>query len=137
MILRQGVADDHHTTQAIRGFSFGLLNSSFAILYSQFRGPATVTATFNKDSAHAVRWDIPSIKYFSSIHDAYSQATSAVTIKAWGIEFTEDLLLNKGIGITLKGGFNAGYIANTERSILHGLIVVGKGSLTVENVVIQ
>jgi hypothetical protein len=40
--------------------------------------------------------------------------------------------------ITLKGGFNAGYTANTDpSSILHGSLTVKLGTLTVEKVTIK
>ncbi|HBA71372.1 MAG: hypothetical protein A2X82_14395 [Geobacteraceae bacterium GWC2_55_20] len=58
-------------------------------------------------------------------------------IKTWGTDFTENLLLNKSIAVTIKGGFNADYTSNGGNTILRGSITVGKGSLTVEHLVVQ
>jgi parallel beta-helix repeat protein len=97
-----------------------------------------VTATFNTDKDHSVRIDLPTMKYYSSISAAYLAASAASIIKAWGTDFTENLLFKSNIAITLKGGYNAGYTSSTGgATTLHGTLTVGKGSLTVENLVVQ
>jgi hypothetical protein len=95
------------------------------------------TATFDKDTGHSVKIDGVSQTYYPSIMDAYAHASTSNIIKSWGTDFTENLLLGKSIDVTIKGGFDAGYITNTGNSTLHGTLAVGKGSLTLENLVVQ
>jgi parallel beta-helix repeat protein len=96
-----------------------------------------ITTTFNKDIDHSVLIELPTQKYYSSISDAYLNSSSATEIKTWGTDITENLLLNKSLTVTIKGGFNAGYTSNDGITILHGTIKVRKGKLTVEKVVVQ
>ena len=76
--------------------------------------------------------------YFGLLTDAYQVAGAGATIKVKSGTFTESLLLNRGIGIKLKGGFNAGYQSNLgSRSILHGTLIVRSGSLVAEGLAIH
>jgi len=76
--------------------------------------------------------------YFGLLADAYHVAGAGATIKAKVNTFTENLVLNRGIGIKLKGGFNAGYQSNLgNRSILHGTLKVCSGSLVAEGLAIR
>lgn len=95
----------------------------------------SVTATFDKDTAHLVRIDGIIQSYFTSILGALSAAAPGDTIKAWGTDFTENLNLNKVL--IFKGGYNTGYTSNSGMTILKGILTVTNGSLTVENLQIQ
>jgi hypothetical protein len=96
-----------------------------------------VTATFDKDKEHSVRIDLPTIKHYTSIRDAYSSAATGDIIKAWGTDFPEILLLDKGKAVTLKGGFDSTYTTNSGFTTLHGTLTIGTGSCTIENLRIQ
>jgi hypothetical protein len=76
--------------------------------------------------------------YFGLLADAFQIAGAGATIKAKVNTFTENLVLNRGIGIKLKGGFSAGYQSNLgNRSILHGTLKVCSGSLVAEGLAIR
>jgi hypothetical protein len=96
-----------------------------------------VTATFDTDKEHSVRIDLPEIKHYPSILDAYSSAATGDIIKAWGTDFTEILLLDKGKTVTLKGGFDSTYSTNSGVTTLHGVLTIGTGSVKIENLIIQ
>jgi hypothetical protein len=96
-----------------------------------------VTATFNKDIDHSVLIDMPTLKYYPSITAAYLDISSATIIKAWGTDITDSLILDKNIAVTIKGGYDSGYISNSGTTTLHGTITVKQGSLTVEHLVVQ
>lgn len=97
----------------------------------------TVTATFNSDSAHAVRWDVPTVSYFSSLLEAYSLASSPVIIKAWGTEFSGDVTFGANKAIKIRGGYNSGYTANGGKTVLRGVVRIRNGSVRVENLIVQ
>jgi hypothetical protein len=96
-----------------------------------------VTATFDTDKEHSVRIDLPAVKHYSSILDAYSSAAKIDTIKAWGTDFTEDFTFKMDKAVTIRGGFNAEYSSNTGYTTLQGKLTIQSGSLTVERLAIQ
>lgn len=96
----------------------------------------SVTAIFNENTASRAK--IGSV-LFSTLSLAYAAASSSATdtILAWGVEFVEDLTCGEGKDIILKGGYNGDYSSNTSGyTSLQGVLTVGKGSLTVERLVI-
>lgn len=76
---------------------------------------------------------------YESLTQAYVNAAVSDTIKARAVTFPlEDLLLNSGKTITLLGGLDAYYIAQTgQYSTLSGKLTVGTGSLTVDKLIIK
>jgi photosystem II stability/assembly factor-like uncharacterized protein len=94
-----------------------------------------VTAMFSKDTVHPVMIDGPTPVFYPSLQNACFAAVSGDTIKAWGTEFSGDILL--GTAITIKGGFNSGYTANVGETTLHGLLTISIGQLTVEYLVVR
>ncbi len=95
-----------------------------------------VTATFTKDIAHSVRIGDSQI-YFSTLQAAYDAAPAGSTIKAWGTDFTENLNAITNKSVVLKGGYNSTYTNNSGYTTLHGVLTIGTGSLTVENLEIR
>lgn len=76
---------------------------------------------------------------YDSLAQAYGNAAVSDTIKARAVTFPlEDLLLNSGKAITLLGGLDAYYAAQSgQYSVLSGKLTVGSGSLTVDRLVIK
>lgn len=97
----------------------------------------SVTAAFNKDTAHSVRIDGATQTYYSSILGAYTSAVPGDIIKAWGTDFIENLGLNSGKSVTIMGGFDSAYSANSGFTILHGILTIGTGSVVIDKLVIQ
>ena len=100
-------------------------------------GAKTVGATF---SVNPVAWIPPSTSstsYFGLLSDSYNAAGNGVTIKARVTTFSESLNLNRGVGVALEGGYNAGYLSNVDSyTTLDGTITIQSGSLTVAGLVI-
>ena len=53
------------------------------------------------------------------------------------MEVTENLSLNRNVPIFLKGGFDGSFSANDGYTTIHGILTIGLGSLTVENVIVK
>jgi hypothetical protein len=96
-----------------------------------------VTATFDKDTAHVARIDLPAITYFTTLLAAYTAAQPSAVIKAWGTSFTGPLTLGLSKAVTIKGGYNEGYSTNGGYTTLQGSLTVKNGALTVERLVIR
>src|ERR1039457_6965947 len=97
----------------------------------------TITVTFDKDNVHSVLIDLPTMKYYPSISDAYLDASVPTVIKAWGTDITDSLILNKDLAVTIRGGYNSEYTSNPGTTTIHGTVTVKKGSLTVEHLIVQ
>ncbi|MFZ4859179.1 MAG: hypothetical protein ACOYL3_22605, partial [Desulfuromonadaceae bacterium] len=97
----------------------------------------TATASFGKDTEHAVLIDTPSTTYYPALQQAFLAALPSAVIKAWGTDFTENLLLNKNGAVTIKGGFNEAYTSNSGKTTLHGTLTVRKGKVIVENLLLR
>ena len=99
----------------------------------------SVTATVNLplDSAHAV---LVTPIYYGAIRDAYQapETTSGSIIRIWGITFVEELLLDQGKRITLKGGDNGTHTANSGgMTTVQGKMTVKSGGVTIEDITIK
>lgn len=97
---------------------------------------STVTATFNKDTAHAVYLPDTSA-YYTSLQAAYNAALSGITIKTWGTTYSENLICNQNKTIFIMGGYNQGYTSQTGSTVLSGTLTLSQGTIVVEKLVIQ
>jgi inhibitor of cysteine peptidase len=59
------------------------------------------------------------------------------TALARGTEITERVILDRNVGLTLKGGYNETFSNATGSSIINGFVEIGKGSLTIDRFIIK
>ena len=95
----------------------------------------TVVADFEPDFSRAVMINNSTPLYFSTISDACRTAATNDFIKIWGVDFTEDLIVDWTL--TIKGGFNSDYTHQSGFTVLHGALIIRSGRLVVENLVIR
>jgi hypothetical protein len=74
---------------------------------------------------------------YPHIADAYATLTGSGTILAREFLFTGGLNLGNATALVLKGGYNPAYLVNSGYSTIQGTLSVGKGSLTVERVIVK
>jgi hypothetical protein len=74
---------------------------------------------------------------YASINDAYDTMTDNGIIKAREFGFVENLILNKNFQVILRGGYDTDFNLNSGYSSIWGDVVIGKGSLVAENVIIK
>jgi len=93
----------------------------------------SVTATFTlapKAMIGAVGYD--------SLNYAYSGAAATATMLVLGSEHIENLTMDGGKYITVKGGYKADYLGKGDLpTVLKGVLTIGTGSLTVDGVTIR
>lgn len=92
----------------------------------------TVTATF---TAATVKRD-PST-YFLTLAGAYATAADGGTIRAVARSFGESLTFDRGIGISLVGGYTADFSGIAGTTTVQPPFIVKAGKVTVANVVIK
>jgi uncharacterized repeat protein (TIGR02543 family) len=97
-------------------------------------GDTTVTANFSSGIARI--YGTPPF-YFTRLADAFNSAQPGDLIQATTNTFVEDLNLNHGIDIIIKGGFDPLYSTNSGVSILQGVLKISSGKLVAEGLVIQ
>jgi hypothetical protein len=67
---------------------------------------------------------------YASLADAYFSATNGENIKLLATDALESLTLNKGIAVTITGGYNAGFTSFSGLTMLDGPLIISSGSLT-------
>jgi hypothetical protein len=94
-----------------------------------------VTVTFSYVQPVLISGTSPA--YYSTLGAAYAAALNGSILLSREYSFSENLNLNRNISVTLKGGYNSSYSSNSGYTTLHGILTIGNGSLTVENLVIR
>jgi subtilisin family serine protease len=75
---------------------------------------------------------------YDSLQSAYVAAGASCTILAKAVELpTPNFTLGDGKTVTLKGGYDSNYTVKNGYTTLQGLLTLGTGSLTVENLIIS
>lgn len=77
------------------------------------------------------------VKYFGTIQSAYNDAVNIDTIEVQGIDLTENLTLDRGIAVTLTGGYDGNFVNRTGVTGLHGALTVKNGTLHIGGIVIK
>jgi hypothetical protein len=97
----------------------------------------SVTAGFNRDTAHQVYLSGGSPAYYSTIQASYDAATNNSTIKLWATDYTENITCNLPIAVTLQGGFDGGYATVIGTPVLHGSLTINDGTVTIDGLTIE
>ena len=100
-------------------------------------GPLSITAMFNVNSGMPVRLLGSSPSLFMLIQDAYDVAFSNVVIQSQGVTFSEKLLFDRPLAVTVKGGYDSEFKANPDKTTIEGSVIIKRGSVTIENLIIR
>jgi PKD repeat protein len=75
---------------------------------------------------------------YNTIAGAYAVAgDSDVILVRASDSYTENITLNRNIAVTLRGGYDCGYITVEGVTVLNGTITIESGTVTIENIEIQ
>jgi len=94
----------------------------------------TATATFVRDTAHQANINGT---YYSTIQAAYNAAADAATIKLWATDYTESVTCGSSKTIEFAGGYDSGYASQVGTSVIHGVLNISQGKVTVNGIAIQ
>lgn len=84
--------------------------------------------------------DLPvkvSSSYYSSVQDAYDACSDGDTIQIQDANIFEDLVFDRDISITLKGGYNSDFTSNASYTMIHGTMTFEYGTVEVKNIIVQ
>lgn len=99
-------------------------------------GPKSVTATFT--ASPLLRLIGNTTANFALLQNAFNVAQHGNTIQARGVEFSENLTLNRpNVTVTLEGGYDSSFTSNTGVTRLRGTLAINSGTLILENLVIR
>jgi hypothetical protein len=104
--------------------------------------PCSVTMSANRSVMATFVYVKPAMivetaKLYDTLQLAYNAALTGQTVKAREFTFAEDLTLGEAKGVTIKGGFDTKYNTQIGYSLLKGKLIVGKGSLVTERLVVK
>jgi hypothetical protein len=99
-------------------------------------GDRTVTATY--DYVKPARIERATPAYYDGIGEAYGHLPAGGgTIRSRVFIFTEELLLDRGVAVTLDGGYDLHYTARSGYSTIRGNLTIQSGSLTASYIVLR
>ena len=73
---------------------------------------------------------------YDSFQAAYAAAATGAVLKSQAMTYPEGLFLNRGIAITVQGGYDPSFSAISGATTINGPLIVGTGSVIVENLII-
>jgi len=73
---------------------------------------------------------------YESIASAYAAVMDGATISLRDLPFGESVNCNRPVVVTLKGGYDPGFIANGGITTISGSLTISSGSVTLENIAI-
>lgn len=78
-------------------------------------------------------------QYFPLFQDAYNALSndSTATIYANATDILEDLVFNRNIAITLKGGYDNSFGTSNGQTVIRGTLTITSGVVILENIIIQ
>jgi hypothetical protein len=74
---------------------------------------------------------------YSSIQTAYDQCTSGNIIEMQATTFNENLNFTINIPVLLKGGYDASFGSQAGFTTVRGMVTIGAGTVTVENLIVD
>jgi Zn-dependent metalloprotease len=80
---------------------------------------------------------IPGIGSYTTFQAAYAAAPLSATIQALAVDLVGSFTTDSDKTVALEGGYDNGFVANTGFTSMVGVLTVGTGSITVENLVIK
>jgi titin len=93
----------------------------------------TVTAIFSIMPPVRI-YDAVSPRYFDTLQAAYNAASTGDVIQLRDGSLPGDLLADRAVIISVKGGFDATYSANSLDTLLQGIVRVQQGSVRMERI---
>ena len=102
----------------------------------------TVTAGFDRDTAHQVYAPGSTPPYFSTIQAAYNKIASdngvnGTTIKVWATDYSEIVNCNQLIDVTLQGGYDSGYANQVGTTVIRGALKISQGKVIANGIAIR
>ena len=95
---------------------------------------ASATAGFARDTAHQVK--IGGTNY-TTIQAAYNAAATGNIIKTWATDYTETVNCNRGMDVTLQGGYDSSYVNQVGTTVIHGRLNISQGKVVVKGIAIR
>ncbi|HDH05346.1 MAG TPA: PKD domain-containing protein [Nitrospirae bacterium] len=71
--------------------------------------------------------------YYSILQDAYNAAVDGDVIQSRNASFTEDIDFNRGISVSLEGGYDCNYSTITGKTTLNGNMTINDKALSIKN----
>jgi hypothetical protein len=108
-------------------------NNSYT--FSNVTSDHAISATFG--SYPVKKTPGSSSSYYFTIHSAYDASSGGDLIQAQAGDLTENLLFDLDIAVTLSGGYQSDFSAQSGFTTIHGSLTINSGTLIVENLIIE
>ena len=96
----------------------------------------TTTVTFTKDIAHTARIVKLPPAYYSTLQEAYNNASPGNTIQIWGLHLMETMICGNNTQVEFLGGYDQQYQNHTGTTTIRSL-TIAKGMVRLDRIVIR
>jgi hypothetical protein len=119
------------------GWTNGICSGTGDCLLTLY-GETTVTAVFDRDTAHRVTaGDSGNPAYYATIQESYNAVPDGGTIRTWAEYYDENLVCSRPVSVAIQGGFNAEYSGVVGETIVRGSLTITDGNVEIEGLMIQ
>ena len=80
---------------------------------------------------------VGSVTPYQSLTGAYENASNGAEIRSRDLTLSEDLHLNRAIGVTINGGYAADFTTVSGFTTMQGIFSLEQGSAIVNNLIIR
>ncbi len=87
--------------------------------------------------SYAATIDVESSGQYPTIQDGYEHTANGDTIQVQAGTYAENDIFDNNISVTLLGGFNSSFSANSSYSTIYGTLIISNGTVTVGNIIIS
>lgn len=115
---------------ALSGWSGDCSNSS-GVCSLGMSADRSVTATFVADNVRI------SDRSYATLTTAYAAAAGDAVLQARALQFSELLVLNRPIVVTLRGGYDDSFGLQTGYTVLQGNLTIGSGKAVTDRIIIK
>lgn len=78
-----------------------------------------------------------SSSWYYSLQEAYDGAFSGDIIQSQVLDYIENLVFDRNISVTIKGGYDCNYSTNSQSSAVDGNMTISNGTVIIDNLILQ
>ncbi len=124
----------HLATVMLDGTGQAITDSkNYGVIFPNLTAPHTLSATFAGDLLPVKIGGTP----YSTLRVAYDVAVTGDLLQSQTVLFSGGLLLDRGIAVTIRGGYDAGFVNRTGYTTVQNGLTIVNGRLTVDRLIIR
>jgi hypothetical protein len=129
----------NHTTGEISGSPTTAAAFNFTAQVTDATSSTAVRNLSITTAALPVRYGDPGapINYDQIIQSAYDHCADGYIIEVQALTFPSDVICDRNVSVTLKGGYDQGFNSNPSFTTITGMLKISNGTVVIENIIVK